>query len=200
MNQSVEQLRLFIAIELPDGVKSSLNRIQDILKKNDPSYAKWVAPQGIHLTLKFLGNVDADKVEPITRAVNAAAREISPFRLEIRGLGAFPNLRRVQVIWAGIRGDLNILQMLQKIVESNLNAIGFPQEKRGFTPHLTLARLRETATLLQRQSLGELIAKTDFESNLIIKVNTVNLMRSQLMRGGAIYTCLYSAELNPSCQ
>ena len=148
----------------------------------------------------LLGNISLDKIDAITRGVDIAAQAVTPFCLEIKGLGAFPNLRRVQVVWVGLSGDLDKLQALQSNVESNISPLGFPAEKRFFTPHLTLARVGENATPEARQSLGEIITKTKIESNLIIKVNSISLIRSQLTRAGAIYTRLCSVELKPSCQ
>jgi len=124
----------------------------------------------------------------------------SRFQLQLKGVGAFPSLRRAQVIWVGLEGELEKLQNLQNQLESSLVPLGFPRESRGFTPHLTLARLRETATPQQRQFMGEMIAKTEIESKLVIKVDSLSLMRSQLMRTGAIYSCLHSVDLKEACQ
>jgi len=174
--------------------------MQDILKANDPSCAKWVNPDSIHLTLKFLGNVDAGKIDAIALSMRDAAQSVNPFQLEIKELGAFPNLRRVQVIWVGLSGDMEKLESLQKRIECNLVPLNFPPEKRPFIPHLTLARLHDYTAPEKRQALGELVAKTKNDSNLIINVNSISLMRSQLTRTGAIYTRLCSAELKLSCQ
>ncbi len=193
--EPAEQVRSFIAFELPDDVKSCIKRLQDRLRSVDPSCAKWVGPEGIHLTLKFLGNVQADKLDAVVKAMQESAKGVPPFQLQLKGVGAFPNLRRVQIIWVGLAGNLEQLQALQSKLESNLVPLGFPKENRGFTPHLTLARLRETATLQQRQNLGEIIAKAEIEPNLIIKVEYLSLMRSQLSRSGAIYSCLSSVHL-----
>jgi RNA 2',3'-cyclic 3'-phosphodiesterase len=196
----MEEIRSFIAIELPEQVKSELQHIEDRLRSAEPTSAKWVDPKSIHLTLKFLGNVSADKIEAIVRAMNQAAGNISPFRLEMQGLGAFPNLRRVQIAWAGIIGDIDKLNLLQSNLEKALSPLGFPPENRPFTPHLTLARVRDYATPDQRQTLGEALARAKFASSMIIQVHSINLMKSQLTRAGAIYSCLSSVELSPSCQ
>jgi RNA 2',3'-cyclic 3'-phosphodiesterase len=196
----MEEIRSFIAIELPEEVKCGLLMLQNRLKSVDPDCAKWVAPSGIHLTLKFLGNVNSDKIDSVIQAMRQAAKSVSPFHLELNGLGAFPNLRRVQIVWAGIIGDLDTLNTLQSNLETALIPSGFQPEKRPFTPHLTLARMRDNATPLQRQTLGEAISKTKFESQMIIQVRCLSLMKSQLTRAGAIYSCLSSVELSPSCQ
>ena len=191
----MEQIRSFIAIELPDEVRSGLSRLQAQLKAAGHAPVKWVDPYSIHLTLKFLGNVTADRVGEITEAMAAAARGISPFQLEVRGLGAFPNLRRVQVVWVGVGGEVDQLSRLQRGIESGLAPLGFAPESREFRPHLTIARLREQVSLEERQNFGRLIAGTGFEAVYRFGVDSVSLMRSQLTREGAIYSRLSSARL-----
>jgi RNA 2',3'-cyclic 3'-phosphodiesterase len=195
----VEQIRSFIAIELPDEVKLGLKNVQEILMSVDPACAKWVDPAGMHLTLKFLGNVNADIINSIVNAMKEATRGIPPFCFELKNLGAFPNLRRVQIVWIGVVGDLDILSTLQKNLDTALSPLGFTPENRSFTPHLTLARLRENVLPLKRLSLGELIAKTKFDSNIVITANSISLMKSQLTRSGAIYTRLDSVKLSHPC-
>jgi len=194
----MEQVRSFIAIELPDELKAGLSQLQDRLKLGKQSSVKWVNLQGIHLTLKFLGNIAADRISDITRVMEEAAQGIPPFRLEVKELGAFPNLRRVQVVWVGVNGEVDKLGRLQQRIESNLVRLGFAPESRPFTPHLTLARLRDRASLDERQRFGQLIASTKFEATYIIKVDAINLMRSQLTREGAIYSRISSVQLRNS--
>jgi len=191
----MEQIRSFIAIELPGELKSGLSQLQAQLKAAGHAPVKWVDPYSSHLTLKFLGNIAADRVDEITRVMEAAAREISPFHLEVRGLGAFPNLRRVQVVWVGVGGEVEQLGQLQRSIESGLAPLGFAPESREFRPHLTIARLRERASLDEQQSFGQIIGSTGFETVYRFGVDSVNLMRSQLTREGAIYTRISSARL-----
>jgi RNA 2',3'-cyclic 3'-phosphodiesterase len=192
----MEQVRSFIAIELPEEVKASLTRLQSRLKFAGRSDVKWVSPNSIHLTLQFLGDVPADKIESIVRAMEEGAKGTAPFKLEIKGLGAFPNLRRVQVVWVGVEGDLETLLLLQKRIETGLVPLGFTPEKRAFSPHLTLARVRETASLPEREQLGKLISGMEFESSGTIEVTSLSLMRSQLTPSGAIYTQIGSVKLS----
>jgi len=191
----MEQVRSFIAIELPDELKQGLTQLEARLKMGKQPWVKWVDPYSIHLTLKFLGSIVVDRVSEITKAMAEAVQGISPFHLEAKDLGVFPNLRRVQVIWVGISGEVDKLNQLQQHLESNLARLGFASESRPFTPHLTLARLRDRASLDERQSLGQLIASTRFEAAYTIKVDAINLMRSQLTREGAIYSRISSVEL-----
>ncbi len=191
----MEQIRSFIAIELPDELKAGLTRLQAQLKLSHQSWVKWVDPYSIHLTLKFLGNIAVDKIDDVTRAMEEAARGVSPFHLEVKELGVFPNLRRVQVAWVGVGGEVDKLGQLQQRIESALARVGFTPESRPFSPHLTLARLRDRASLDERQRFGQLIADTTFEAVYAIEVETINLMKSQLTREGAIYSRISSVGL-----
>ena len=191
----MEHVRSFIAIELPEGVKTGLTRLQNQLKAANHSPVKWINPGSIHLTLKFLGDVPVDKINSITRALETATREIPPFQLEVKDLGVFPNLNKVRVVWVGVSGDITRLGQLQQRIESNLAILDFTPETRAFTPHLTLARLREQASPDERQNFGQLIGNTKFESVYKFRVDSISLMRSQLTREGAIYSRLSSAKL-----
>ncbi len=190
----MEQIRAFIAIELPDELKLELGRLEAQLKSGKPPGVKWVDPDSIHLTLKFLGNIAIDRTGEITRAMEEAAEAVPPFQLEVKGLGVFPNLKRVQVAWVGLSGEVAKLGMLQQRIESNLVPLGFAPESRPFTSHLTLARLRHQASLDERQRFGQLIAGTRFEAGAI-NVDAVSLMRSQLTREGAIHSRISSVRL-----
>jgi 2'-5' RNA ligase len=183
----MEKIRSFIAIELPDELKLELSHLEARLKLEERTWVKWVDPNSIHLTLKFLGNIAIDRTGEITRAIEEAARGIHSFHLEVKNLGVFPNLKRVQVVWVGLSGEVDKLSQLQQRLESNLEPLGFVSESRTFTPHLTLARLRNRVPLDERQRFGQLIADTRFEAGTI-KVDAISLMRSQLTREGAIYS------------
>jgi 2'-5' RNA ligase len=190
----MEQIRAFIAIELPSRLKLELGKLQTQLKMQRQNWVKWVDPNSIHLTLKFLGNIDINSTGQITKEMEGAARGISPFFLEVKDLGVFPNLRRVQVAWVKVSGEIDKVVQLQQNLESNLEYLGFVPEKRRFTPHLTLARLRDQAKPEERQKFGQLIASTGFKSDPF-KVDTVSLMRSQLTNHGAVYSQLNIVQL-----
>lgn len=191
----MEQIRSFIAVELPGEAKLAIGRVQEQLKAGGYAPAKWVDPGSMHLTLKFLGNIGADSVGGIMASLRESVGGIAPFSLGISGLGAFPGLNRVQIVWAGVTGDVDRLRQLQQAVESRLSPLGFAPEKRAFSPHLTLARLRDQATPDERRRLGQAIAATEFEVSVSIKVEAVHLMKSRLTPQGAVYSCLGSAEL-----
>lgn len=156
---------------------------------------RWVDPNSIHLTLKFLGDIDVNMTGKITAVMEEAVRGVHPLHLEISGLGVFPNPRRVQVVWVGLTGELERLGQLQKRIEAGLTPLGFAAESRSFTPHLTLARVRDRATPYERQDLGRLIEGTHFEADCGLNVESVNLMKSQLTREGPVHTRLSSVVL-----
>jgi 2'-5' RNA ligase len=185
-----EQMRSFIAIELSEEARKGLARLRKELERDDDKFVKWVDPEGIHLTLKFLGNIPSRRVTEITEALRTAAQGISPFSLEISGLGAFPNVKQVRVLWVGIGGELDRLSTLQQNVDSALAALGFPKEERPFVPHLTLARIREGTSALEKKGFGALVGSASFEGKYFVEVAAIKLMRSQLTPTGAVYTCL----------
>lgn len=184
---SNQQIRSFIAIELPSEIKAGLLQLQTEMKSSDYTFVKWVNVEGIHLTLKFLGNIPSLKVDEITGAMSNIVKGIPPFQLETACLGVFPNIRRPNVFWIGISGDLDKLSSLQERIDSVLEQRGFPKEKRAFNPHLTLARIKEDASVQNRQEFGKLIENKNFSANYQFEVNSVFLMRSQLLSGGAVY-------------
>jgi 2'-5' RNA ligase len=195
LQQLPEQIRSFVAIELPDGVKGGLVKLRRELERDEHTFIKWVDPEAIHLTLKFLGNISSKRVTEITKAIGEAAQGISSFHLEISKLGAFPNLKQPRVLWVGIGGELDELLSLQRNVDSVLGPLGFAKEERSFTPHLTLARVRERSSPAERKSFGELVMTANCEINYYLDIKDVSLMRSQLTPGGAIYTRLSIVKL-----
>jgi len=195
VSHNPEQIRSFIAIKLSEEAKKGLTRLRKELERDEHRFVKWVDPGGIHLTLKFLGNIPSKRITEITGAIEEAAQGISPFHLEISGLGAFPSLRQARVLWVGIGGEVDKLSRLQQNIDSVLAVLGFANEERSFVPHLTLARIRQGASPPERRSFGELVGSAVFEDKYHIKVEAISLMRSQLTPAGAIYTCLSAVGL-----
>jgi 2'-5' RNA ligase len=181
-------LRLFVACPLPIELKEALTAVQDELRAQG-ARARWVRPEGIHLTLKFLGAVEEGHVATITSALE---RVIAPFevRLRIDRLGAFPSVSsaRLRVVWAGLSGDIDALAALAARVESALEPLGFPREGRPFAPHLTLARVPDEAGGEERRALGAMIQGLRPPPLPAIVLSEVHLMRSVLGRGGARYS------------
>lgn len=195
----MEKIRAFIAIELPEKLKEELAGFEASLKKSDTTgCAKWVSPESIHITLRFLGAVEADKIEDIEKAMTEACRGVPPFSLCIAGCGCFPGPRRMRVIWVGVGGEVDKLIRLQRQTDERLKPLGFEPEARAYTPHLTLSRIRELASPEETARLGKALegAKPEFATE--VEVKSVSLMKSQLTPQGAIYTCLFRAPLEES--
>lgn len=190
-----ERIRSFIAIELPREVKYELAQLGSKLMDARHPFVKWVDIENVHLTLKFLGNVPGNQISEITEAIKEAVHGISPFRLEISGLGAFPKMAQPRVIWVGISGETGKLLDLQQRMDSKLVPLGFAREKQSFVPHLTLARVRDNASLSDRKDFGRLLSSTKFESRCHITVNSINLMKSQLRPEGPVYSRLFTVSL-----
>ena len=188
-------IRAFIAVELPEGLKKELTELEVQLKKNSPPVVRWVDPSSIHITLKFLGEISTDSIDELMMAIEEAVQGIQPFQLQIREVGAFPGLDRAQVLWVGVKGDVDKITQLQKRIEANTEQLGFPRETRAFTPHLTLGRVRDEARPSDRQRLGKLLTDTTFSALHNVDVDSVNLMKSQLTPAGAIHTCIGSVKL-----
>lgn len=183
MNES-ENKRLFIAIDLPETIKQAIGELQITLKRYARD-AKWVRSEGMHLTLKFLGYVGAGRIDEIARALDSAATNYAPFLIELAGCGFFPNARRPNVLWAGIRSEG--IFPLQQEIETGMEGLGFPKENRRFSPHLTLCRFRESAGLLPlAREIEKLKEKTfgDFHAR------EYALFESVLKRSGAEYSKL----------
>jgi 2'-5' RNA ligase len=189
------QIRSFIAIELPSDIRSKLDELQKELKQNKLQQIKWTNPSGIHLTLKFLGNIDAGDIDKITGAIRESCRGYKKFTLELAELGVFPNYKRPRVIWLGVGGQMDILLKLQRQIDDKLELIGFPREKRPFSPHITLGRVRDSITSNEQEQYGGVIQNKKYDERHIISVSSVNLMRSQLQPTGAIYSEISSIKL-----
>jgi 2'-5' RNA ligase len=185
-------IRTFIAVEIPEKIISSIARVQEGIE-NYGFKIRWVRPKSIHLTLKFLGNIEAADTENVGRAVLEASKEYTPLSLQAKGIGVFPGIKRPRVVWVGIAGQLETLVGLQKTLDKNLEAIGFPKEKRPFKGHLTLGRIKkkiDTNTFIEAlDTFGNFETET-FTADRVV------LFKSELKASGAVYTKLMSARLD----
>ena len=191
-----EQVRVFVAIELSDNARDALARVQDSLcDAPGGRAARWLAASGIHLTLKFLGEVTALSLEPVCHGVQAACERCRPFEIRLAGLGCFPNVRRPRIVWVGVEVPSRELAELQGDIESRLAQLGYPAEDRRFSPHLTIARARRGASKAQVAARGSTIANCDVGQVARMTVDAVSVMRSDLLPSGAVYTRLARARL-----
>src|SRR5579859_2954480 len=184
-----ETVRLFIALELPRQVLDALSSLQKRLQANDTSRAvRWSAIQGIHLTLKFLGETAASRQHEISSALGRAVKGLKPFDLTLQGAGCFPNFNKPRVLWAGCDDNLDALRSLYDAVEREIAPLGFPTDQRGFSPHLTLGRAREDASRSALAALGQSVKAVEPISLARWQVDGVSLMRSDLTPSGAVYS------------
>ncbi|MDA1215747.1 MAG: RNA 2',3'-cyclic phosphodiesterase [Chloroflexi bacterium] len=188
-------LRLFVAAELPEEARHALGVAIDKLKRKNVDGLRWVATEGIHLTLKFLGNVEASQVRDLQAALESAASGLSRFTLRLANGGVFPNANNPRVVWVGLDGDIASLTSLQRRVERALTDIGFTTEERAFQPHLTLARVRDRLTSVERTQLMETLATLWEVEPPEFEVRSMSLMQSTLKSTGAEYTRLGEARL-----
>ncbi len=178
-------MRTFIAIELPENVKKEIEQVQTPLKRTD-AFVSWVKPKNIHVTLKFLGEIPEDKINEVFSATQKALEGAKKFTMSLKGTGAFPNLRRPRVIWIGTGSGEEKLSHLAQRIEEEMEKIGFPKEKRKFSAHFTIGRVKSPKNI---EKLMELVESTDFQTE-DIEVSEVVVMKSQLHPAGAIYTPL----------
>ncbi len=191
-----ETLRLFIAIELPEPVLQHIDQVLHGLHQQEPLGIRWVRPEGIHLTLKFLGDVPAGQVQGVVDAMARAAEGSLPFSLRVRGAGAFPNLRAPRVLWVGIQGDVESLIQVWQQLEQGLEAQGFARDQRPFSPHLTVGRVKGRLSPAQLQRLIHAMESVQEVGPAELPVTALSLVESQLTREGAIYSRKAQTPLN----
>jgi len=184
-------IRSFIAIELPEATREAIYVIQEQLKQSRAG-VRWVKPAGIHLTLKFLGNINPAQVDDVAATAAQLVRDEPPLTLCAAGLGGFPSHRKPRVIWVGLQGEVERLAKIQAGLEKALEPLGFAREGRGFRPHLTIGRVKDRhhlQSLIEAMSTLELPEFNSFDADEII------LYKSDLRPTGAIYTKLHRMPL-----
>ena len=157
-----------------------------------------VRPEGVHLTLKFLGDIPTAQAAPVADAMATVAERHAPFTLTLGAPGVFPNANRARVLWLGVEGDLRALKLLQTCLEEALTAAGFPAEKQRFNPHLTIGRMHPRASRTDRRRATDALGSLLLPENQAIAVNAVSLMKSTLLPGGAVYERIAHASLRSS--
>lgn len=178
-------------MSLPEELKARISGIQERLKPAGADVS-WTRAEGMHLTLKFFGEIEEKRISKIEKAMDMAVAGIPPFTLTVSGMGMFPDARRPRVVWIGLKEDGGSLMRLYKGVEEELRKIGFPSEDRKFTPHITLGRLRSNKNVDKLLKLVEEEKTAELGS---FKVSDIHLIQSMLKPAGAEYTELYSVSL-----
>ncbi|HEY7911998.1 MAG TPA: RNA 2',3'-cyclic phosphodiesterase [Blastocatellia bacterium] len=178
-----EPVRTFICIEIPETIKQRIERLQATIKTAG-AQVSWTKPSNIHLTLKFLGDVAASRIKEVEAAVRLAAGQVTEFEIEVGGAGCFPNTRNPRVLWVGLIALPEALSRLQRLMEDELEAKGFPRDSKRFSPHLTIGRVRSPERA--REAVERLIAE-GFEAERFV-AHEVIVMRSDLKPTGSVYT------------
>lgn len=195
MTSRREVVRVFVAVRPSDEARGHLAAAVERIQSQIPEGIQWAIPDGLHLTLKFLGDIPSENVAPLLVCMAEAAALQPAFRLRLGGLGMFPNRHRPRVLWAGIGGDTDALGVLQQAAEANINSLGYRPEERPFRPHITLGRPRRRVADKQLARIGDVVESLDPPPAVSWHVDYVQLMRSELHPTGAIYTVLGEAPL-----
>ncbi len=180
-------IRTFICIEVPQPLLKQCDALQ---KKLEPfgKGVRWSRIGGLHLTLKFLGDVPEQQLAAVAGAVGDAVRETPPFDYKLKNCDAFPNFKRPRVFWVGIEEPAQVLSMLHQRLEKALAEIGFAKEKRRFSPHLTLGRVKSADGV---REISGFLQRENFETRWT-KAQAVTVMKSELKSAGAEYTPLFT--------
>lgn len=189
---TLSTMRAFIALELPTPVRDYLQELGRELAQHTPPHAvRWVGPDGIHLTLAFLGDeVTAAQIPLLAEAMDKVAATAVPFHLQLGKLGCFPKPIAPRVIWVGIQGTLAPLQQLKTGIDRALAPLGFQAERRTFSPHLTLGRVKEFEAMRKAfLPYGQQVRE------IVMEVTALHLFHSTLTPAGAEYTLLHTSPL-----
>ena len=190
----MEKIRTFVAVQLPQEIHRRLAKIASILAETGAD-VRWVSEENFHFTMKFLGPVEEDRMDEVLAAVESSSAGLSPFDLQISGLGAFPRIANPSVIWAGVTTGRDEMQTLAGRLEDSLEPAGFPRESRKFSAHVTLGRTR---SMRCSERLGAAIEKFGREEIGHFTVRRIAVMRSDLRPSGPIYTPIAEFELEGS--
>ncbi|NJC96392.1 MAG: RNA 2',3'-cyclic phosphodiesterase [Anaerolineales bacterium] len=188
-------IRTFIAVDIPPRLQAVIQEHTDRLRKSiGTSLVRWVPSQNIHLTLKFLGDVSPANIDILTQMLRTEADSCPAFDIRLSGLGSFPSLKRPRVIYIGIQAPAE-LEAFQHGIESAAAKLGYESESRGFSPHLTVGRVRQEISASDLQKIRQALEELQVDSLGTARVDSVKLYKSDLKPGGAVYTQLFSAPL-----
>ena len=181
-----KRIRTFIAVEIAESVRERLVALQNELRRSAQE-VKWVEPENLHPTLKFLGDVDEQDLYTVCKTAEQAVADCSPFEMNVAGVGAFPHTRRPRVIWAGVGQGASELTKIHESLERLFREQGYPREDRPFTPHLTLGRMRQPKPTLQLAAALDKLVNWEGGST---HVREILIMSSQLSPKGPTYTVM----------
>jgi len=181
-------MRSFFCIELDEGLKARLDEITQLLRRQTVAHVSWVKKENLHITLKFLGEIETATVEEIKKVAEAASDGITPFELKLNKLGAFPDLRRPRVLWIGSTEAPEPILKLHAALEERLSRLGFEPEEKHYEPHITLGRIKE----IQKSEIENLARQLrEIAFNYVAKAEGITLMESKLTPTGSSYTPVF---------
>jgi len=190
-------LRTFIALEIPHELQQLIHKETAHLRNRIGTLVRWVPPGNMHLTLKFLGNISPANVDIVTQMMRAEADSCQPFVMQVGGLASFPSPKRPRVIYIGLQAPAE-LETLQHGIESATTRLGYESEERGFSPHLTIGRVRQNISAPDQQKIRRALEETQIDSLGTARVDSVHLYNSDLKPTGSVYTRVFSAQLKSS--
>lgn len=182
--------RIFVAIDISDEARLKASAYINFLRQQFPKVrVGWDKPEKLHLTMKFLGEIDGEQLENLQKAVKSATREVSPFKLQISETGVFPSSRNARILWLGVKGETGSLRKLNEVLERECERQGFAKEKRSFKAHLTIGRMKEKSSELAETHLREKFEPVEFE------VSELVIYQSELRPTGSVYSVVSRQEL-----
>jgi 2'-5' RNA ligase len=187
-------LRTFIALEIPRELQQIIHKETAHLRNTIGALVRWVPPGNMHLSLKFLGNISPANLDILTHMIRAEADSCQSFVMQVNGLACFPGPRRPRVIYIGLQAPAE-LEALQHGIESATRRLGYESEERGFSPHLTVGRVRQNISASDQQKIRRALEETRIDSLGTARVDSVHLYNSDLKPTGSVYTRLFSAPL-----
>ena len=189
---AMSTIRAFIAVNLPPAVKEALDQVsQTLAQQMPPRVVRWVKPDRMHLTLRFLGDTAVASLPTLATALDQLTPQHAPFNLHLATLGCFPNRKRPRVIWVGLQGDTTPLHTLKQALDQTLIPHGWQPEEKPFKAHLTIGRIKDSRLLRNSQWQANI-------PHLIVPVTAVHLIQSQLRPSGPIYTIRHTTHLKPT--
>jgi RNA 2',3'-cyclic 3'-phosphodiesterase len=187
-------MRTFVAVNFEQPIRAKITQTRNELTPLSKKI-KWVEEQNLHLTLKFLGEIEEKTVVEIDEALKNTLSNTAQFDINLAGLGVFPGLSRPRVIWIGIEKGKDELAQLNLEIESRLEPLGFMTEERPFSPHLTIGRVKEPLNEKESGILSGFIERFHSEEISIKIVQQIDLMKSVLSRSGSVYSIIKSWQL-----
>jgi len=185
----VTGIRSFIAVELSDDLHSALDVLIRSLQTRRLNSVRWVLPANIHITLKFLGDVAPKQFESLQKVILETANACRPFNITCRDLGAFPNLNRPRVLWAGVQAPPE-LAVLAKAIDDHTRPLGFPGEDRPFSPHLTLGRVQPIADPAALRAITQVLQEIKPGVIGTTHIDHITLFKSDLRPSGPVYSVM----------